>query len=224
MIMKPLTLMICVAGLVLSGCGNAPNSNKGLTKVKATLSSILNRNAAPAGPTAEEALAQTLQGTTGPVAVIALEAQGVATPFIQSANNGPVSTWVNSANQTVSTHNGLVVSTRGYGDDLMSSDNPELISLISEKRAGSDSRTMYFNDGSDRNVRIVAPCTVAISGTEDVQTLSGTVATTKIIEDCVSGQFVVQNAYWVSENGTTIQSLQWVSSGIGYMIFGQVRG
>lgn len=222
--MHKITPLICIAALGLSACGSDPDAQKGLKQVQALTKAVFSRAEAPVGPTPEEALVATLQSTSGPVAAIAIEAQGVALAFVETAQNGPVRTWTNGANQTMSTKGGMIVATRGYGDDLMANDSPEIIALVQSKRNGTQNREMYFNDGSDTNIRYVIPCTVARAGTENVQTINGPVSTTKMTESCVSGAFEVENTFWVNGSGTTLQSRQWVSGGIGYVVFSQVRG
>lgn len=224
--MKKLTPLICIAALGLSACGSDPEAQQGIAKAKAIAKTIMTRGTGTSepAPTPEEALIATLQASSVPVAAIAIEAQAVALPFVETARNGRVRTWTNGAKQTISTNGGLIVATRGYGDDLMASDSPEIISLIANKRNGSENREMYFNDGSDTNIRFVVPCSITRGGTENIQTLSGLVSTTKMVESCATGAFEVQNTYWVNGGGTTLQSRQWLSSGIGYVVFSQVRG
>lgn len=222
--MKKLAPLICMAALGLSACSSDPNAQSTLAQVKAFTKSVFPGKQAAGGPTPEEALIATLQATKGPVAAIAVEAQGVALPFVESATNGPVRTWINGANQTISIRGGMIVATRGYGHDLMANDSPEIVSLLTNRKSGAQNREMYFIDGSDTNVRYVIPCTVAPSGQEAVQTLSGPVTTTKMVENCTSGAFEIENTFWVTGSGVTIQSRQWVSVGIGYVVVSQVRG
>ncbi len=222
--MKKLTPLICIAALGLTACGSDPEAQAGLSQVKAITKAVFSRGEVQTGPTPEEALIATLQSTSGPVAAIAIEAQGVALPFVEAGRNGPVQTWINGARQTISIKGGMIVATRGYGHDLMANDSPEIISLLAKRQSGTQNREMYFNDGSDTNYRNVIPCTVTPAGRENVQTLNGLVGTTKMVERCVSGAFEVENTFWVNGSGKTLQSRQWVSGGIGYVIVNHVRG
>jgi hypothetical protein len=110
---------------------------------------------------------------------------------------------------------GLLVGTRGFGDDLMGSDVAAAKSSLNG--GGNHLRTLDFLNGLSQIERRTYQCVSVQTGREDITIVERTYATTIIEETCSGENESFKNTYWRDENGVIWQSRQWISSGIGYL-------
>lgn len=219
-----------VAALVvlalLAGCGNdkaGPNpvasaigamAKSSMAKAKAKKAGA-QPAAAPASPADQRA---ELEKAGKPILLVVSPTLG-RTAFMTIADSkGDVLTWASPDGATFSQRSGVLIQTRGIGADLMSAQAPSIGDL---KSGGSYKRVYYFLGEDDQGTRRTYDCTAKVVGSEPVQVLGKTYATTHVTELCERPLGKLSNDYWI--DGTTIrQSRQWASSGVGYLEFQRV--
>jgi hypothetical protein len=124
-------------------------------------------------------------------------------------DNGPIRTWASNTYETVSLQDGILVATRGFGNDIMSSSAPSLGQVKSG--AGFFHRVYYYLDGADQSQRADFDCNFAASGSETVAVLDKAYATRRVTESCSNPDTSFENLYWFDGSGSLRQSLQFVS-------------
>ena len=85
-----------------------------------------------------------------------LPARGARAYLVSIGHNGPVTTWASPDGISISLNRGLVVATRGLGNDLMSLAMPDLTRI--ERGAGTVQATYYFLDGVDQTQAVPVSC------------------------------------------------------------------
>ncbi|MBC7131878.1 MAG: YjbF family lipoprotein [Roseovarius sp.] len=147
---------------------------------------------------------------------VMLPARGARARLGPVARTGDVTVWQTLDGITLSMRRGLLIATRGLGDDLMSAEVDGLLALLrgaagagAERAAGPVPHIRSRLDGEDRTEFRSYQCTrVAVTpeaGLRRVEIL------------CVSPQDRFANSYWMDAAGTVIRSRQWIGPASGYM-------
>lgn len=172
------------------------------------------RLAAISGLGTPEVVIEQVAGESLLVSVPALGAQGIAT---QAARIGNVVTWRTADNAAFSFDRGVIVSTRGLGDDLMGADVRQSIAAVNGGAGDWAPRINGYMNGEYQSVFMTFQCRRSAFQPDQVSVGNRTVGTTRIIETCVNDERQIENIYWRNSNGLVVKSRQWVSPGVGYM-------
>ncbi len=146
------------------------------------------------------------------ISIISREATSV---FTKVAQNGPRVTWQSGEGVGVILQGGLIVGTRGVGDDVMGSDVSG--ALASLRRGGNHLRTLDFLNGLGQIERRTYQCETVRTRDDDVTIFDVTYDTTIVEETCTNPSGEFKNTYWVDRNLVVWQARQWVSNGVGYL-------
>jgi Group 4 capsule polysaccharide lipoprotein gfcB, YjbF len=131
---------------------------------------------------------------------------------------GDVITWKTQDGATFSQRGGVLIQTRGLGADLMSADAPSVGQLRS---GGSYQRIYYFLGEDDQGTRRTYDCIATVVGSESIEIMARTYATTHVTEVCQRPLGKLTNDYWI-EGASIRQSRQWASGAVGYIEFQRV--
>lgn len=189
------TVAIILSAIVLSGCAQLASLNPLRTG------------------TTEVAIPAT-QVPTQQISIPALGARGFVTQFAQ--NDGVV-TWKTADNTTFAFRQGVIVSTRGLGDDLMGADVAQTLSAL---RGGAEDwgpRVHGYMNAEYQSYFMSFQCRRTASDRDNVQIGDRIVSATRTTETCLNDEIQIENAYWRNGNGVMVKSRQWVSPGVGYM-------
>ena len=148
------------------------------------------------------------------VSVPALRAQGYVVP---SARNGSIVTWRTPDNATFSFDRGVVVSTRGLGDDMMGSDADHSIAASTGGAGDWAPRINGYMNGEYQSYFLTFQCRRSGSQSDRITIGDQSLSATRITETCVNDQTQIENIYWRNGNGVMLKSRQWVSPTVGYM-------
>jgi len=135
--------------------------------------------------------------------------------LVFGAQNGTKTTWFGGGSLSFVFDRGVVVGTRGLGDDLMGSDVDAAIAAM--RSGGNYARTLDFLTGLDQIERRSYSCTSRATRSETITIVERTYRTTVIEERCTGQTGTFENTYWRGSDGTIWQSRQWVSDGVGYL-------
>lgn len=203
---------------LLAGCGNAPDTGFGSEDTLALARALVTPRAGAAGGGIAiiDIPAETLAGWPEPLISAAIEKTGSSSALGRIARNGPYETYATAQSNHLILREGVVVSSRGLGVDLMSSAPPTRAAIAAGR--GGHTRSWQMLDGLDQIVSVTMSCTLAQTGAETV-TLSGRSYPTRIVsETCTGDGGKVDNMYWVDPQGVLRRSRQWLGQDAGYVL------
>lgn len=144
-----------------------------------------------------------------PQIYMTLVSRGIKFPMQLLDTQSNIKLWASTDGAQVALQDGILISTRGFGMDLMSAAVPSLAAL-----AADHGRTHHYLDGADKPIRRSYDCTVAVAAKDENMPNS-----THLQETCRSDAGKITNDYWFSEGKRLVKSRQWISQGVGYAIF-----
>lgn len=213
-------LLIALMAVSLAACGNEP-ANKDMTGVPAAFLSGAKNRVAPANtPNLQSAapslLRDSLEKAGQPIILASnasLKYSNLLTPF--GGSNG-VRTWSSTSYQTISLRDGVMVATRGFGPDLMSSVLPTIATIAAAN--GITQRRYSYLDGADQPQSLDFACNLAAAGTESIDVMAKTFATRKVTEVCSGTAGIFTNEYWFDGSTNLRQSKQFLAPGLANML------
>lgn len=186
-----------------------------LLSVKALPAMLSNKKPPPPVVTGEQ-ITQVLSATDKPASVFAIEASSAQFIMVEIQRNGAYQTFGSSSRQAIVLRNGTIVSTRGFGGDLMSSEEGALLSLVRSKSVGTATYVMRHLTSDNQTTSSTFTCKldtgpsvpvvlgeVNRKGRAMTATCSGT-----------AGSFT--NTYVVDSYGNIISARQWIGDVLGY--------
>ena len=140
---------------------------------------------------------------------------------VRDGTPGLVTTWRTQDDITLSTRNGVLIATRGLGEDMLTSAVPVAGDRPGPARGGEKVHDIRALDNKVVHLRLI--CELNDLGPETIEIVGQRHATRHLRETCVGGQAGdgrsagrVINDYWV-DSGITWQSRQWAGPGSGYL-------
>ena len=223
-----LALAVVAAGS-LAGCGNDPEAGPGARLIGGVLKSKAKGGSkggkvtlANTDPAALIPIA--LRAVRGPVMLAVVESRNAIAMMGRSMVNGAYETWTTASKQTLTFKRGILVETRGLGDDLMHAQVDGVTALVRARRGGKAHREMHFLDGEGKTYAITFECTVSPGPAQALAIGNLGISSRRMDETCDSGTGrSIGNTYWVAGDGHIWQSRQWVSPGVGYLVTQQLR-
>jgi hypothetical protein len=219
---------VLLVAVLLSGCGNDQSAKDsagappgGAKAVAAAFKRLLPGHEPTAPDAASLAAARSaLQRAGKPVISVAIPKIGYFNLMAPYGQNGPVTTWESRTFESVALRDGIVMATRGFGNDLMSAKAPD----VAMARAGSGffHRAYYDLDGADQTRLMEYDCTFAPAGSETITVLGLGYPARKITETCERPDATLVNQYWFDSRGILRQSEQHISPGLPVMRLQQV--
>jgi hypothetical protein len=224
-ILRPSAVLL-TAALTLAACGTDPSAGE-LAGPVAIIVSALKLNKAARAPTLA-----TLDAAGIATLRQALEADGQAIYLVGNATlkytnlmapfgqNGDVQTWASTSYETIALRNGMLVASRGFGADLMSSTGPSISQVAAGK--GMTARSYHYLDGADQPHRFDFTCTLSTAGGETVVVLGKPYVTRKVAEVCNGQGDTFTNEYWFDQRTNLRQSRQRITPGMENLLLQRV--
>nr|WP_111301686.1 YjbF family lipoprotein [Paracoccus saliphilus] len=215
------TVKITLAAAMLAGlsaCGNTSADEGGagpLAILAQTATQAVAARRAPDAPAAparspQDTVAEALRVNPGPLIQAGFENLGRTQIMAMTGQNGPMRTFMTPAEEAVILRDGLLVGTRGLGNDLSVAE-PQLEAAIRAGASGSGSRIMryYSGDGLERPLQFA--CRTAPGPNAGV-----------LVESCEGHGISFQNNYMV-QGGRIPVSRQWIGPALGYVTIQTLR-
>jgi hypothetical protein len=133
------------------------------------------------------------------------------------ARTGDVTVWQTLDGITLSMRQGLLVATRGLGDDLMSAEVDGVLALL--RGASGEGPVPHIRsrlDGEDRTEFRSYQCRRDAGGTD--------AGLRRVEVLCISPQDRFTNTYWLNSAGAVIRSRQWISPALGHLESTRISG
>ena len=200
-----------LVGLLPAGCGNAPEGQVALAQSRALL------GAAGMVPTADHGL----ELVSPALILVQVETapEGAAMGHLQHRDE--VDTWGSLNLMTISTRGGLLVATRGFGQDLVSADLPP-VALIARGR-GAYMRSHWLPDDQDQVRQLDFDCTLSRGGLHARRIGDRTMDLHLVIERCTDAAVSFENSYLFDENGELMSSRQWIGPALGHLLLARPK-
>lgn len=215
------TVGLLIAAVVLAGCAGGNGGQRTELQILQVLGAAA-REAAAGKPQARPPLTRAALKTVQVSAIeVTLERPGIqAYLFLDAVRRddtpGKIILWRSEDNATLATRNGVVIATRGLGNDLLSSTIP--VRGDSPGPAGGGERVQMISGLDNKALRLVLQCDLRDLGPEPVEIVELVHPTRRLQERCTGPGGEIVNDYWVDGRaGIVWQSRQWAGPGIGYM-------
>jgi hypothetical protein len=129
---------------------------------------------------------------------------------------GQVTVWRTGDNVTLALRNGVLVATRGLGNDVLSSD--VRTSPGQPGPASGGSHTQLIRGGDEEALRMSLVCEISDKGPQTIEIVERRHATRHVQQHCTGGGGAIVNDYWIDPGSNVVwQSRQWAGPGIGYL-------
>ncbi len=154
------------------------------------------------------------------VPLLLAEVPGVnlaATLVLMQSRDG-VETWRTGESQTLSFRGGVLVATRGLGDDLMSAEVTGTLAALNGGPQEGYPRLLTYLDGEDRTLFRAMICSMSAPEPTMVEGIGTSYATRATVETCHTTGLSVTNRYWQDPDGTMRRAEQWVGPGLGMLV------
>ncbi len=136
----------------------------------------------------------------------------------QDPRIGTTVSWRSEDDASLTLRNEVLISARGMGGDLISSDVQQVPTKIGP--VGGGERRMFFLAYDNKSVEINFACEVTDMGSATVTIIEHAHRTRHVREFCQGPDGEIQNDYWIdSASGLAWQSRQWAGPDVGYLRF-----
>lgn len=172
---------------------------------------------AEAEPDRAEAEMRALMRADAPRMVLRIPQHGLAVTLLAAGTREGVVRWRDTENAQILTREGMVIATRGLGDDLMAVQADGALALILAGAEGQVTRLHRHLDGEDRIEIHSWVCDIAPQGHDTVRIAETTrLEALLVTESCHGPRGTFSNRYWLRE-GRILQSWQFAGSALGQM-------
>jgi hypothetical protein len=209
---------------VLAGCsGGDRDTSVGLSMIKGVLAPK-DEAALPNAAQLTALIQQSLEATNQPIVAVAVPKRKAIAIMPRIETNGDYATHGTSERRSVTLKRGMVTATRGFGEDLMSSDVDAALAMIRGRKAGTVQRVQRYLDGENQTVTLETTCRVTPGGGVRYQSGELDRRAVKVRETCKAQSTRFTNSYQVdAETGRILQAQQWVSPVNGKVLVRQLR-
>ena len=133
-------------------------------------------------------------------------------------SNGTIDTWRNAANSQIVLDNGVLIATRGAGNDLGSALVTSVVKSVKKRKAFSGPHVLYVSGFDNRSTQIKLECKMEVLGQTRINIVGHSHNVVHLQEGCISPIGSVTNDYWVDSLDSTVwQSRQWAGPSLGYL-------
>jgi hypothetical protein len=225
MTMRFLSGLAAGAILALAGCsGGDASSGAGLQMIKGALSPKQADAKLPNEQQLAALIQRSLSATDAPVAFVALPKREAITIMPRIERNGAYDTHGTSDRRSLTMKHGMLTATRGFGEDLMSSDVEPSLALVRATKAGTVQRKQRYLDGENQTIVLETTCQVMPGGTVQYQGGDLDRRVVKVQEVCEAQTTSFTNSYQVDPaTGRILMAQQWVSPLNGAILIRQLR-
>ncbi len=200
---------------LLAACGSAQDKTEGSRIAAGIGKKLVGRFTAPeAVPVPpQEMAAKALALSASPMLMAQFEgaARGDIAELV--GQNGAMRSYTTASQKGIILRSGLLIGTRGFGNDMMSADVEPAAALILSRTAGQAARKLRYLDGE--GVERPVPLDCAITPAAPVE--QAEITLTPVGERCVFRNLVVENSYFVTPEGKILASRQWGGPRLGYL-------
>ncbi len=198
--------------LTLTACGSDPTANEGLALARAVLAKAPQQPSA--GPAPAEIGRAAIDQGGNPLLRVRLDRTAAVALLGKLSEGAGVVSWATVDGLTLHLRQGVVLASRGFGNDLMSALVPSPAQLASGE---GHERQHFYLFGGEQEVRRTYTCTMSDIGRETIVIVELAYSVTHRIEACSADGQSFQNHFWFDGRGKIRQSTQWISPDVGIL-------
>lgn len=223
-----ITLFV-MAAVVLGGCTNTRKDVTVWTLSKQLVQSIRKDDIVTDQEAAQitaRIAAEALQSTDEPLSTLMIPSLKGSTVVRSIATNRAHEVWTpwgTIDRRTVTTKNGIIVATRGVGNDLMSADADGVINLVQRREEGTVQYVQRYLDGDFKIVEAKSTCEVTRGYDKFVELGEVNEPALQMFSSCISADRQFVDLFLVGRDGRILQLRQWVGPKLGFMVMQQLR-
>ncbi|MGB0797686.1 MAG: YjbF family lipoprotein [Planktomarina sp.] len=219
--MKKVTLFMA-ALVFLSACGNMETQDKTVGQMMIARAKAVVSRPAPTTAVAPEPWTRAgLTAAGGPVILAYVPSRKAQASLGLAQESRGTRTYLSADGISLMIQNGILTGTRGFGDDLMSAGDTGLWSNL-RRGSGSHTRVLRHLNGLDGLDVLTLSCTVTSQGVHPITILGKSHRPRLMVETCTGGTGPIHNKFLI-ENGSIVQSVQWISPSVDQIIIEQVQ-
>lgn len=213
-----------LAGLIaaLAACGNDTRRDPVLETAYTSL--FGGGGSGDPKPVSDQQVAQTLAATELPVirfGITERKAEGLA---LEIERNGAHRTYATSDRLALVLRNGMITATRGFGGDLMSVEEDQLLALLRARSAGQARYVQRYLTAEGVTETLDFRCTVTPGQSSEIAQGLVRATVTALRADCTDdGEIAFTDAYLVDATGEILTSMQWLGETTGPVTLQQLR-
>ncbi len=159
---------------------------------------------------------EAIAATPAAFRLVQINALGLVEPARLIRDNGAEDTFLLRSGPTAAFDDGILVATRGFGDDLFTMGSQGVLPAL-RAGGGQVTRLMESLDPQDQVVTTRFDCTVTPAGSETVDLGLRQESLRRFDENCRSEALIFDNIYWLDGAGTVVASRQYVSPSVAYL-------
>lgn len=209
--------------ILLSACSGGQETTSSLgAQLETVIDIAQERREAGARPEPQQLTRAQVERIPAPVLQVVIEdrdVSGIVVPYStrRDRNNQTITTWRNGSGSQIVLRDGVLISTRGIGDDLGSARVEAAVAAINSRQPVSGPQNLFVKGYGNLTTRIDLECTMESLGTTQIEILERLHSVVHLRQDCVSPEYDVTNDYWIDRTGDTVwQSRQWAGPDLGH--------
>lgn len=232
--MRPVRFVLCLAaGLAVAACTNRGDDSgatiQTLEALRGIGAGVISGDATPAPPPVTRAVLNTLEGEfleaeierSGARAYLFVSAE--RTGAAAGDEGGRLLVWRSENDVSLTLRDGVLVATRGLGEDMVSASGGPALTAVRAKRAGQGGKRQVYSALDNKPVEMNFACAVDDLGETTIVIVERRHPTRHLRETCELKGGTIVNDYWVDSRGATVwQSRQWSGPNIGYVTMRQL--
>lgn len=203
------------AVLSLAGCGTLNQSNPVQSIAQGLLSGGASDESQPATNVAAAINREFIEAQPNDLMIASVISRNATAVLVRGGNNGSRVTWLSPDGIGVTFQDGVLISTRGLGADLMGADVSGVLNSVSS--GGNYLRQHSYLNGLDQIETAQFQCSISVDRSETIEIYERSYDTTVHVEVCQGAQDRFRNLYWIASDGVIWQSRQWISAEVGYL-------
>lgn len=221
---RPAKALAVSTALLVSACTGGSETSNTLAGQFGVILTSFQESRAPR-PEAPQLTPELVASIPVPVMEVVLEDRGITgivAPYAtrRDGRRGTIATWRNASDSQVVLRDGVLISTRGIGDDLGSARVTSVVESINRLAPVSGPRNMFVKGYGNETTRIDLECEMESLGQTRIEIVGRGHNVLHLRENCVNPDRSISNDYWVGLSDRTVwQSRQWAGPDLGYFRF-----
>lgn len=213
--------LFLAGSMALTGCTGGPEASNAIASRAAELRDIWRIQNTAELPTVTRAL---LDSLTIPSLEVTIESREGAIAYLiplverNDPFHGPTTVWRTGDNAQIALRAGVIVGTKGLGNDLQGSDMRGSVRTVLGNDADEWTGAITYIDGAPEAHTIPLECVSQTPERTTIEIVELTYTVDHLRETCFTDSDIVINEYWVDPRDRTVwQSRQWIGPEIGYV-------
>lgn len=142
-----------------------------------------------------------------------------------TAGRGKIVVWKSVGPENIILQNGVLIGTKGIGNDLGSVDASATVRALKSRRNTTGEKIYYLRRDDNSEAQIRLQCEITNVGSESIEVIERRYSTTHMREVCSNRSGRITNDFWVdSQTGAIRKSRQWGGPELGYVAFRLLKG